>query len=205
MPGKQSAERPKLAGRGPKMRAAVLAATTAELAESGFASLTIENVARRAGVHKTTIYRRWQERERLIVDALTERVAVEVPIPDTGSIETDVRELARGLVRWLGTPVGQAVTATMLSEEASRIPEIAAAKHDFYADRFQRASPVVLRAIERGELPPGTDPASVVKAFAAPIYFRLLVSAESLDDSVADQAAQVALAAARAGLLQSPG
>src|SRR5580693_3020763 len=97
-------DRRRPAGRGPKVRRAVLAATLAELSETGYAALTVEAVARRAGVHKTTVYRRWPEREALVIDALTDHVAAEVPVPDTGSIDTDLRELARSRVRAMLTP-----------------------------------------------------------------------------------------------------
>lgn len=189
-------------GRGPKMRAAVLAATLAELAERGYAALTIENVARRAGVHKTTIYRRWGDCERLVVDALTDHVAVEVPIPDTGAIETDLREHARALVRWLTSPIGRAIMAATLSD-ATRVPELADVNRRYFDDRFQRAEPVIVGAIARGELPADTDPAELVKAMIAPIYLRFLVIAEPIDETTADQAAQAALAVAGAGLLRS--
>ena len=191
-------------GRGPKVRAAVLAATLAELTEGGYAALTIDRAAQRAGVHKTTIYRRWKDRESLVVDALIDQIAVDVPIPDTGAIETDLRELARSVVRWVTSPTGQAVLTTVLSD-AVRIPEIAAVKRRFFDDRFQRAEPVVARAIKRGELPASTDPAELIKTLVAPIYFRLLIAAEPVDESTADHAAQVALAAARAGVLRPSG
>ena len=58
--------------RGATVRANVLAATLAELAEAGYAALTVEAVADRAGVHKTTVYRRWRDREALVIDALTD-------------------------------------------------------------------------------------------------------------------------------------
>jgi AcrR family transcriptional regulator len=189
-------------GRGPKMRAAVLAATLAELAEQGYAALTIENVARRAGVHKTTIYRRWEDCQRLVVDALTDHVAAEVPIPDTGAIETDLREHARALVEWLTSPIGRAIMAATLSD-ATRVPELAEVKHRYFDDRFRRAEPVVAHAIARGELPADTDPAELVKAMIAPIYLRFLVTAEPIDATTADRAAQMALAVARAGLLRA--
>jgi AcrR family transcriptional regulator len=185
------------------VRAAVLAATLAELAERGCAALTVEAVARRAGVHKTTVYRRWRDRESLVVDALTDLIAVEVPVPDSGDVATDLRELARALVQWLTSPGGQAVLAAVLSD-TFRVPELAEVKRRFFADRFRRAEPVVTRAVARGELPPGTDPAEVVKALIAPIYLRLLITAEPIDERTADRAAQVALAAARAGALRSP-
>jgi AcrR family transcriptional regulator len=191
-------------GRGPKVRAAVLAATLDELNDVGYAALTVENVARRARVHKTTIYRRWIDRERLVVDALSGQIATEIPIPDTGAVETDLHMMARMLVRWLTSPGGRAIFAAMFSD-AVHLPEIADAKRQIFNDRLRRAEPVVVRAIERGELPAGTDPAAVIKAFAAPIYFRLLITDESLDDGVADRAVRIALAAARAGALGESG
>ena len=68
----------------------------------------------------------------------------------------------------------------------------------------RRAAAVIERAIERGELPAGTDPAPVLRALIAPIYFRLTVTAEPVDPAAADQAAQIALAAARTGLFRQP-
>lgn len=188
-------------GRGPKMRAAVHAATLAELAEKGYAALTIENVARRAGVHKTTVYRNWQDRERLVVDALSAQVAQDIPIPDSTAIASDLREMARGLVRWATSPSGQAMLAALLSDAIS-IPEIADIRRRIFDDRLRRAEPVIAGAIARGELPPETDPNEVVKALAAPIYFRLLISGDPVDEVLADRAAEMALTIARAGLLR---
>jgi AcrR family transcriptional regulator len=182
----------------------VLAAALAELAERGCAALTVEGVARRAGVHKTTVYRRWPDRESLVVDALTDLIAVEVPVPDSGDVATDLRELARALVRWLTSPVGQAVLAAVVSDTLG-VPEVAAVKRRFFEDRFLRSEPVVARAVASGELPPGTDPAEVVKALIAPIYLRLLITAEPIDEGTADRAAGAALAAARAGALRRAG
>jgi AcrR family transcriptional regulator len=190
------------AGRGPKVRAAVLAATLTELTENGYAALTVDNVARRSGVHKTTIYRRWQDRESLVADAVTDLAAAKVPFPDTGDIDTDLRTLARSFVAFLNSPTGKAVAAATLSD-AGRIPEVADAKRRFFEDRFRRAQPVVSGAIARGELPAATDPAELVRTLVAPIYLRLLVTAEPIDRTTADNAAKVALAAARAGALSS--
>jgi AcrR family transcriptional regulator len=190
------------AGRGPKVRAAVLAATLTELTENGYAALTVDNVARRSGVHKTTIYRRWQDRESLVADAVTDLAATKVPFPDTGDIDTDLRTLARSFVAFLNSPTGKAVAAATLSD-AGRIPEVADAKRRFFEDRFRRAQPVVSGAIARGELPAATDPAELVRTLVAPIYLRLLVTAEPIDRTTADNAAKVALAAARAGALSS--
>jgi AcrR family transcriptional regulator len=156
------------------------------------------DLSRRARVHKTTIYRRWKDRESLFADALIDQIAVDVPIPDTDAIETDLREHARSLIRSLTSEYGRAFLAAFFSD-AARVPAMAAVKHRFFEDRFRRLEPLVTRAVERGELPPGTDPGQVIRALIAPIYLRQLVTAEPLDDAVADQAVRIALAAARAG------
>ncbi|MFD4247586.1 TetR/AcrR family transcriptional regulator [Streptomyces sp. NPDC058525] len=187
-------------GRGRKAQAAVRAATLAELLDRGYAELTVEGVAQRAGVHKTTLYRRWKDRASLVVDALAEHFATDIPIPDTGAVETDLQALARALVQSMSGPVGRAVQTAMFSD-AGRLPEVAEAKRRIFADRFRRAEPVVARAIERGELPADTDPVELIKTLAAPIYFRLLVSADPVEEGTAEQAVQITLAAARAGAL----
>lgn len=187
-------------GRGRKAQAAVRAATLAELLDRGYAELTVEGVAQRAGVHKTTVYRRWKDRASLVVDALSEHFATDIPTPDTGAVETDLQALARALAHSMTGPAGRAVQTAMHSD-AGRLPEIAEARGRVFADRFRRAEPVITRAIERGELPAETDPVEVLKTLAAPIYFRLLVSADPIDEGTADQAVRITLAAARAGAL----
>jgi AcrR family transcriptional regulator len=191
-------------GRGPRMRAAVLAATLAELAERGYAALTVDTVARRAGVHKTSIYRRWGDRESLVVDALSEHIAIDIPMPDTGAVASDLRLMARALVRWTTSTAGQAIVAALLTD-AVQSPELADARRRIFDERLRRAEPVIARAVARGELPPETDPAEVVKSMAAPIYFRLLITGEPLDEDIADRAAEIALVTANAGALRATG
>ncbi|KAA2265835.1 TetR/AcrR family transcriptional regulator [Solihabitans fulvus] len=182
------------------MRVAVLAATLAELIDRGYAALTVDQVAQRAGVHKTTVYRRWTDRQAVVVDALTDLVGGSIQIPDSGTVEDDLRELARSLVRWLTSPAGRAVHAVIQSD-AVRVPEIAEVQRRFIQDRYRRAEPVVRRAIERGELPAETDPTDLLRMLIAPIHFRLHVAAEPVDEATADRAARATLAAARAGAL----
>lgn len=145
-------------------------------------------------------YRRWKDRASLVVDALAEHFATDIPIPDTGAVETDLQAIARALAQSMTGPVGRAVQTAIFSD-AGRLPEIAEARRRVFADRFRRAEPVVARAIERGELPAGTDAVELFKTLAAPIYFRLLVSADPVEEGTADQAVRITLAAARAGAL----
>jgi Tetracyclin repressor-like, C-terminal domain len=76
-------------------------------------------------------------------------------------------------------------------------------KRRFFEYYFRRAEPVISGAIARGERPAATDPAELVRTLIAPIYLRLLVTAEPIDETTADHAAKVARAAARAGALRS--
>jgi AcrR family transcriptional regulator len=84
-------------GRTAKVRAAVLQATVAALAEDGYEALNVEDVARRAGVHKTTVYRRWPTKPELVADAVRERSDERVEVPDTGTLAGDLQALARAL------------------------------------------------------------------------------------------------------------
>ena len=86
--------------------------------------------------------------------------------------------------------------------EAVRIPGISDVRRELFEYGPRRAAAVITRAVDRGELPPATDPAPVIRALIAPIYFRLTVTAEPVDQAAADQAAQIALAAARAGVFR---
>jgi AcrR family transcriptional regulator len=138
-------------GRGDRFRSAVVAAALEELADRGYAALSIESVARRAGVHKTSVYRHLKDREGLVLNALTTNVAGRLLIPDTGDFATDLREFARGLVAWLTSPLGQAVVQATVSD-ASRVPEIGDLQRRFYAERLQQDEVMIRRAIDRGEI-----------------------------------------------------
>jgi len=151
--------------------------------QEGFTVLTIDNVARRAGAHKTSLYRNSKDRASLVAETLAENVAGGVRIPDTGSIETDLREYARALIGWLISPLGRAVLAATISDAARAEPEIAEIEQRFSIDRLRRAEPMVTRAIARGELPSSTDPNAVIKTVLAPIYLRLLITAEPVDEA----------------------
>src|SRR6266511_5046821 len=77
-------------GRSARVRSDAIAATLAELAERGYAALSLESIARRAGVHKTTLYRRWGTREELVLEAMLARAGEHISVPDTGSLRGDL-------------------------------------------------------------------------------------------------------------------
>ena len=113
-------------GRSARVRAAALEATLAELAESGYPELTLARVASRAGVNKTTLYRRWGTREALVLDAMLELAGEGVKIPDTGSLHGDLLAIARGsaatTARTTAWPCGLPAVRADVVASASRSP-----------------------------------------------------------------------------------
>jgi AcrR family transcriptional regulator len=191
-------------GRSARVRAAVRAATLGELAEKGYTALTVEGVATRSGVHKTTVYRRWGGVDGLIADALEMASEEPWPIPDTGSAAGDLRALAHLVLTGFTDPADAPVSTAFIAA-AMQSPAAAEALRGFFESRHDQAARIVNRAVARGELPVGTDPVEVVRAAVAPLYYRLFVSREPVDAAVADRAADAVLAAARAGALSQAG
>ncbi|MFF0311030.1 TetR/AcrR family transcriptional regulator [Streptosporangium sp. NPDC004379] len=185
-------------GRTARVRAAVLRAAGDALAEHGFHLLDLADVARRAEVGKTTVYRRWGTPTGLVTDLLADMAEQSLPRTDTGSLAGDLRANARLVVKTLTDPRQGALFRAVIAAAACD-GRTAEALRRFYATRIGEWAPCVVLAVERGELPAGTDPAEVIRAVSAPLYYRLLASGDPLDDAAADRAATAAMAAARAG------
>jgi AcrR family transcriptional regulator len=186
-------------GRTARVRAGVLEATVAELIERGYAGLTVEGVASRAGVNKTTLYRRWGGRDALIVDAVEAFAAAEAKVPDSGDIEEDLRLWARSILATLTGPVSGALVRAVFGG-AGDSPQVHQLRHRFWLTRSALVMPMVHRAIARGQLPPGTAADEVIRHVGAPLYYRLLVLGEPLTPEAADLAARVTATAALAGV-----
>ena len=201
MPQAKGAVRP--GGRTARTRAAVLQAARAEMEETGYAGLTLERVAERSGVHVATLYRRWRNVEGLVVDLLGEIGRTEIPIPDTGSFETDLRTLALEIAALYQQPRHRALIEGVIAA-ALRSPEASAAWAAVIAERNRLASQIVERAVQRGELSPETDGIAVINAVGAPIYYRMLVVRGQVDDALAETAGTTAHAAALSGAFTRP-
>ncbi len=188
-------------GRTARTRAAVLDAALEELSSRGYDQVSVEAIAHRAGVHKTTLYRRWGGKEHLIADAIETAAADRIDVPDSGDVGQDLRALARAVQAVLTSREGAAVVRALVSG-APDAAEVQRIIRRFWAARVAHVGqPIVSRAIERGQLPMETDPAELIRYVAAPLYYRLLITADPLTEATADQAASAALAAARAGAL----
>jgi AcrR family transcriptional regulator len=146
-PRRRDAGRP----RGQHVTDAVLDATLAELATAGLEGLSVERVAQRAQVHKTTVYRRWPTREALIAAAL-EGLAVDAAAraPDTGSLRGDLLGLLGPVATFLGRPEGRAVARAALAAPAeAHVAALAARRLETPAAGAVEA--LVARAQARGE------------------------------------------------------
>ncbi len=174
------APRKRTGGRSARVRDAVLTATLEQVTEHGIEGLTIGDVAARAGVAETTIYRRWGTRTALIADAVTELAAVGNPVPDTGSLRSDLTVLAGQVSDLISRPGMARLVGTTVA--LSSDPEVDAARRRFWNDRFERSSQVITEAVARGELPATVDPRAVLETLSAPLYFRIMVGERAIDD-----------------------
>lgn len=173
------------------MRGAVSDAVLHALAEQGADKLSVAEVAARAGVHETSIYRRWGTREKLIVDVLLGYSEQRLPIPDTGSIRGDLTALAGSLRDYLSTPLGTALTRTLASTGDD--PVLAEHRTAFWSARHRQVGVIIERAVARGELPADTDARLALEALIAPMHFRVLLTREPLDDQLPGRLADLVL------------
>jgi AcrR family transcriptional regulator len=175
--------------RGEHVRRTVLAAAFEELAENGAVAATVAGVARRSGVHETTIYRRWVTKDKLFVDAMLSRSAEEIPTPDTGSIRNDLLAVVRAVIAYVTSPVGLAALhlASLAADDQRE------AGHAFWAGRINALRPVVERGIARGELRPDTDAGLLLETLIAPLHGRLLFTGETVDDGLGERIVDLVL------------
>ncbi|MDI2129202.1 TetR/AcrR family transcriptional regulator [Yinghuangia seranimata] len=186
-------------GRTARVREAVMRAAGDALAEHGFDRLDLADVARRADVGKTTVYRRWSTTTGLVADLLAHMAEESVARTDTGNLRDDLRANARLVVRTLTDPRQGPLFKAVIAA-ATGDPRTTEALNRFYAIRIAEWAGCVDAAVTRGELPTDTDPHEVIRAVSAPLYYRLLATGDPLDDTTATQAADAALAAAIAGV-----
>lgn len=182
-------------GRAERVRSSVLQATAELLTEVGYEQLSVEDVALRAGVHKTTIYRRWPTKGGLVADAVRLNSQQNVPIPHTGSLLEDLRQFARGIVANINSEGGSRRSKSIVAA-ASTSDELAAGMHSFWAERLELSATIIQRAIERGELPADADPNLIIETLIGPLWVRLLLTGEPVDDDLADRVAGLVTAGA---------
>jgi AcrR family transcriptional regulator len=136
--------------------------------EQGYEAMSMEGIAARAGVGKTTIYRRWRSKEELIVDAI-DRLILPAEVPDTGSLRQDLVELLVVIQRVMTSSRVGDFFPRMAAHVAAGSPLGRAYLERVIEPRFAMMRGVIRRGVERGEAPPDVDPEMVRGLLAGPI------------------------------------
>ncbi|MFD4476699.1 TetR/AcrR family transcriptional regulator [Streptomyces sp. NPDC058471] len=174
-------------GRSEQARQAVLEAADDLLVEKGFTGVTIEGIAARAGVAKQTVYRWWKTKTDVLLDAFLQDAAEALSPPDHGDLAPDLRAHLRQLALFLTQSDAGGVFKALIGH-AQHDPTFAAALRSGYLDEQRRRDRLPLeRAVERGQLSAGLDMAAEIDQLVGPVYHRVLVTAEPVDQAFTDR------------------
>ncbi len=176
----------------PRKEQQIFQATLELLAAKGYGGLTVEGVAERSGVNKTTIYRWWPSKAALLAAALIEADLLAMEPPDTGTLRGDLEALVGGMAALLTRSPASDVAVAALGA-AVHHAELGEAARRFFADRFAREEAVFDRARRRGELAAGADPMLVVDLLAGAVWLRAVFRGLPLGDDFAARAVSTVL------------
>ena len=152
--------------------------------EGGFQACTFSNVAERAGVQRSTLYRRFPDRWATIIDAFLAKSGNEVVAELTGSFEKDLRSVLKRLAATLDTPLGPAVMAIAARLQADSDADY---PRDYFDGRMGQLEPMFEAAIARGDLPADVDREELFTAAAGPLWFRKFIAGRPLDSGFIDR------------------
>jgi AcrR family transcriptional regulator len=158
----------------------VLATAFDMLTETGFGGFSIDEVSRRSGVAKMTIYRHWPSRESLLLDACT-RMAPNSEIPDTGTLHGDIRALADSLAMRMQSKRWSSLLPSII-DAAERDPKVAELHARQHAAVTQAFRAVIERAKKRKELPAASNTTTLVALVMGPLVYRRWFSREKIDE-----------------------
>ena len=171
-------------GRTAQITARVNQACLELVVESGASACTFGAVAARAGVERSTLYRRYADEWEMRIDAMIAHAGDDV-MPDlTGSLAGDLKSVARRLVEQLESPLGPAVVGTAAELRAHSGQDYSRA---YFDRRMAQLRPMFDDAVARGELPPVIDAEEMFTMVAGPIYFRMFIAARPIDDAWVDR------------------
>jgi AcrR family transcriptional regulator len=167
--------------RSEEARRAILAAALELASEHGPQGLRMDAIAKRAGVSKETLYRWWRSKAEVLLEALAERGAETIAVPDRGSLLTDMRAFMRATASSADAPTLRILRA--LAAEAAADPEFAALARERFLERRRAALGEILgRAVNRGELSKAEAAAALDLVFGS-LWYRLIFDIGPLDDA----------------------
>jgi AcrR family transcriptional regulator len=173
-------------GRSEEARQAVLNAVDDLLVEVGFAALTVEGIAARAGVAKQTIYRWWPSKVDIMLEAVADDLAQHLTPPDRGDLARDLRAHLRRLATFLTRSDAGAVLRALLGLAQHDAALAARLRDGCLAEQRARDLLPLRRAAARGELPPGLDLDLALDRLVGPVYHRVLVTGGPVTPRVTD-------------------
>lgn len=193
---RRAAARP-LAAHRTSTEMAILDATRELLAQGSVQGLTVEAVAARSGVAKTTIYRRWRGKEELALAVLLDHAAHVIDIPELDTVRDELVALVAHAVEILGsTPMGK-VMQGLISDLATD-PDLAQPFHEqVIALRVAELQRLLARGVARGEVRSDVDPVFAHELLFGPVYHRLLMTGVPLDPAYAERVVDAVLPAIR--------
>jgi AcrR family transcriptional regulator len=163
-----------------RSRSRVLTTAFELLSESGVGGFSVDEVARRSGVAKTTIYRQWPTREALVLEACS-RISAEQEVPDTGSLEGDLTAILSDTAHLLGTARWASVVPSIV-DVAERDPEFAGIHAAIQRGHAVALRKAIERAAGRGEISAAADHPAMISALMGPLYYRRWFSREPIGD-----------------------
>ena len=166
-----------------RSRRVILEAVLDELGEVGYGAMTIEGVAARAGVGKSTIYRHWPGKLELVEDAFR-TLKASVVIPEHGSLRDRVVDVIEQVSTLIAASTYSACMPALI-DAAERDPKVRDFHNRFSAERRAALVDVLRDAVETGELPPRTDPEILADALVGPIVLRRLMLEQPMDPGLA--------------------
>jgi len=163
---------------------AILQATLELVQDLGYTRLTIEGIAAKAGVGKSTIYRWWRSKGDLVIEALADILEAQ-PLPDTGNTRTDLMAIVDQGIALYSDETGARTIIAGLVGDIHHDPELAAALRKRFIDpRRADNRAAIARAIERGDLPADTDIELLIDRLVAPVSYRALISGAAITPDI---------------------
>jgi AcrR family transcriptional regulator len=180
--------------RGAAIVERVRAATIQEIARVGYRALRVEDVAARARVNKTTVYRRWPEKAALLRDALDGMTATALAPPDTGSLRGDLCALGRAFAGLASSCQGQSIVRMLFAEGFD--PEVADIKKSMRKRHQDAPGGIIPSAIARGDLAPDVDDKLLLGTFLGAIHHRIFFLTEAAGPEFVEALVDLLLAGA---------
>lgn len=170
-------------GRNAETRERVLDVVRTALENGEFEALDLDELAGLASVHRTTLYRRWTNRDGLAADLLVELTPIDTPVPDVGSLSANLRATIQRVARTTDTSFVRTLLRIVASTTDQRLID---ASHDYWSSAIAAAARTIIDAQNLGEVSADLDPHVVIEIAIAPLYLRTLITHQPIDDTLID-------------------